>query len=373
MKSALRWLPTGAAAAAVVAVFACSSPDATPAAPDGGGGDAGHLTDGGTGDATPLNACDGSAYVPTHEKADLTKCSGPLPVLKVMKGGQLVDPDWSCLGQDSGAGGADAGDSGTDAASGDAGDVDGGPPPNSNLFDLQAFGSSNSPMANIDVEIFNDNIVFDRAPSFTGTTAGPDGGVNGARMGQFWFPHPVGPRMAYRVKAVPEVTQQMIDFDLAVPAAPGKVSGNGIAPSKFKTLAIAAVPISGWTPPEDLGIVVSPPRDCAGNDLEGAVGQLVDEETCTVVPGGTGKRDVHYVYFGRNELPESACTFSNADSALLVIINAPNNTEGVGKGHKYSLRFLGRMTESATEPVVFARRPLEVFPNSINIVHPLPH
>ena len=346
MIRSLRWLPfafAGLSAAIAVSCSSSSNDDTSTGGSAGAGGSAGH--DSGAADA-PISP----------------HCNGPLPVMTVSRNQQLVAPDWSCLGQSADAG-SDAGDPGSDAGDADAG--------TQNLFELTDFVSGNA-IAGVQVDLFFGNTIVGQQPDFSGTTAGAMGGTDGEGPGQFWFPHPTTAQIAYREHETTGKTKALIEFDDAVGAPPKKLGGNGISQSGFNTLALAAVPIPGWTPPTDHGIVAVAARDCAGNDVEGAVAELVDDATGQVIAAGDGNSDLKYVYFNGGGVPDTTCSYTNSQEALIVMINAPANGDGPASGQSITVQWKGRVTESDADPKVFAKRKAEIFQNAVNVFHLAP-
>lgn len=361
----VRWFPVVIAASAAAIAFSCSSSDSSE--PAGAGGSAGAAGAGGSAGTAGSDA--GCGTPPT---AVVEHCSGPLPVMAVYKDDgsgtkKPVKPDWSCMGAS-----ADAGaEAGADAGDPDAGDPDAGAAGGEALFELRGF-SSDDPMGGVQVEVFSNNAILGGGgASFTATTAGPLGDTDaGTTVGQFRFPVP-GERtpMAYRALAKQDVTKTLVEFDVESPLPGDKFTGNGISPSVFDTLAISAVKIPLWTPPADLGIVAVAVRDCADDDVEGALVDLVDDATQQPLSACNGARDLRYVYFDTSSLPNANCTYTNHEEPLVVMINAPANGDGPAVGHGYTIRFRGRIDDTDTEPRVFATRPAEVYSGAINVYH----
>lgn len=361
MRNSMRWLPVVLAIVGAAAASSCSSSDsAAPGGEAGSGGGAGTGGSGGSGgaddagdDAAKTDGGDAGCVQPAQKS--IPHCSGELPVMKVRKsdgagGDTYVNADWSCLGKGPSDGGVP--------------DLDGGG--GQSTFRLRGF-SSGDPMVSVDVDMFWGNAIVDKTVDFSGTTAGPGGDDAGTAAGDLLFPTPGVSKFAYRVKEKANVTRSLVEFDVSTPAVGAGVEGNGIAPSLFNTLAIAAVPIPGWTPPTDLGILALAARDCNGDDVEGAQGEIWDDDANAAVVPCSGKRDPHYVYFDESSLPNTYCTYTNATESLFIVINAPVNSEGANKGHHYSFHWKGLLADGDTQPTVFATKSLEIFPNAINV------
>ena len=339
-------------------------------------------------------------------------CAASLPVMTVRKNNQQVAPDWSCIGigsaggggaggsagsggaggsagsggaggsagsagstgADAGVGGSDAGtagsggsDAGTAGSGGSAGaSSDGGPPPNQNIFEVENFGSSGL-VADVDVDLFEGDSIVDKTPFFSATTKGPSsGGPAELNNGQFYFPHPSSPIISYHVKAKPGTAKDFVGFGYEVPAPPGKVQGATVSPSLYTQLTTFAVPLPGWTPPKDLGIVTAPIRDCNGDDVGGAEFKLIDGTTGKQVQAGSCARDPRFIYFD-SEYPNPKCQFTDYRQALMLVVNAPTNTTGADKGHVYKVQFFGRLRDTDKTPVMFAEKSVEIFPDSVNV------
>lgn len=319
-------------------------------------------------------------------------CATDLPVMQVRTNNQLVAPDWSCIGIGSpkgaggsggsaGSSGSDAGVAGSDAGVGGmgsdagaagsggsagAGGSDGGPPPNMNVFEVENFGADGL-VADVDVDLFEGDSVVDKTPFFTGTTKGVDTpGPAELNYGQLYFPHPSSPILSYHVKAKPGIAKDFVGFGYEVPAPPGKVQGATVSPQLYNQLATFAVTLPGWTPPDDLGIVTAPIRDCNGDDVGGALFKLIDGKTGQEVQPGTCARDPRFIYFD-GSTPNTKCQYSDYRQALMLVINAPTNVSGADKGHVYKVQFFGRLRSSDTKPVMFAEKSVEIFPNSVNV------
>lgn len=353
-------------------VFSCSSSNKKASGTGGSGG-----TDSGPTCGPTTSGFTGTCQAGAPQQC----CAASLPVMQVRINNQLVPPDWSCIGigtpKDAGAGGS-GGSAGTDAGAGgtsgtDAGtggsagaSAEGGPPPNENIFEVQDFGGSDL-VADVDVDLFAGDSIVDQKPFFTGTTKGPSTpGPAELNNGQFYFPHPSSPILSYHVKAKPGVAMDFVGFGYAVPPPPGKVQGATVSPPLYNQLASFAVPIPGWTPPPDLGIVTAPIRDCSENDVGGALFKLIDGATGKEVQAGTCGTDPRFIYFD-GQYPNPKCQYSDFRQALMLVVNAPTNTTGANKGHVYKIQFFGRLRASDTKPVMFAEKSVEIFANSVNV------
>ncbi len=365
------------AAALALGAFSCSSGGSKKSNGSGGSGGAGGLSSCGP-TASGFNGSCAPGAPPEC-------CAATIPVMQVRINNALVAPDWSCIGigtpkdagaggsggsagTDAGAGGASGADAGTDAGGGSAGaSADGGPPPNSNVFEVENFGADGL-VADVDVDLFSGDGIVGKTPFFSGTTKGPSTPNAPAELnnGQLYFPHPSNPILAYHVKAKVGVAQNFYGFFEVVPPPPGKVSGATVSPSLYQQLATFAVPIPGWTPPTDLGIVTAPIRDCSDDDVGGALFKLIDGATGKEVQSGTCARDPRFIYFD-GSTPNTKCQYSDYRQALSLVVNAPTNTDGANKGHVYKIQFFGRLRASDAQPVMFAEKSVEIFPNAVNV------
>ncbi len=369
------------AGALSLAAYACGGDE------DGGGGSGGGNTggkggsEGGTCGPTPLGfpgTCKGGAPPEC--------CGTTLPVMKKRDtNDKLIAPDWSCLtggggtggtggaGGSAGAGGgaSDAGD--TDAGSSDAGDTDGGASDAGSNADKNKFAvldfSSDKGVADIEVEVFDGETIFGKTPFLTDFTKGSDHHTSepGLNIGEFYFPHPAGKYLSYRVKEKPGVAKEFVGFGYDVPAAPGKVEGATLTPDTYAQLTSAVVTLAGWSPPEDLAVITGPIRDCVGDDVGGARVKFFDEDATKELEPGSCERDVRYVYFD-GSLPNVKCAYTDYRQSLFVIANAPSNAPGQPKaGNKYRIEYWGRLSESDTEAVKFAEKSVEIFANTVNV------
>lgn len=309
-------------------------------------------------------------------------CAETLPVMKKRdKNDQLIAPDWSCITGGgtggtggSGTGGAAGSDGGTtdggttDGGTTDGGTTDGGPPTDQNLFVVKDF-SSDDPVADIEVELFAGETIFGKQPMHKDFTKGTDhhAGEPGLNVGEFWFPHPADKYLSYRVKEKPGVAKEFVGFGYDVPAAPGKVEGATLSPTLYEQLSQFAVPLVGWTPPEDLALITMPIRDCAGDDVGGARIKFFDETAGKEIEPGTCERDTRYIYFD-GQYPNPKCTYSDYRQSLAIVANAPSNAPGQPKaGNKYKVEFWGRLKDSDTDAVKFAEKSVELFANTVNV------
>ncbi|MCC6216777.1 MAG: hypothetical protein IT376_18100 [Polyangiaceae bacterium] len=367
-----KWFALAALASLVVAAAACSGsdedpkPGSTATGGTGGGGSGGAGATGG-GSSSSATSCtsDASGYSCTCAKGAPAECCGAtLPPMVVRKDDQLVAPDWSCIqGGGAGAGGA-AGAPG-DAGAGDAG-------PAQRVFEVEDFGGS-SLVADVDVEVFEGVGILGKTPYVTGTTKGPSTpGPTELNNGQLYIPEPTTPYVSYRVAEKPGIAKQFVGIGLQVEPAPAKLSGATVSPSLYNQLATFAVPLPGWTPPTDLGIVTGGLRDCAGDDVGNVIFELIDESTGQPIPSGTGPRDPRLLYFD-GSYPNPKCGYSDYRQSLFLVINAPTNDSGAGAGKKYKVRFLGRFTESDAAPRAFAEQSLEISQNSVTVYYVRPN
>lgn len=366
-----KWFALAALASLVVAAAACSGSDedpkpgttATGGASGGGSGGSG-ATGGGSSSSATSCTNDASGYSCTCAKgAPAECCSATLPPMVVRKDDQLVAPDWSCIEGGGGAGGS-AGAAG-DAGAGDAG-------PAQRVFEVEDFGGS-SLVADVSVEVFEGVGILGKTPYVTGTTKGPSTpGPTELNNGQLYIPEPASPFVSYRVAEKPGIAKQFVGIGLAVEPAPAKLSGATVSPSLYNQLATFAVPLPGWTPPADLGIVTGGLRDCAGDDVGNVIFELIDESTGQPMASGTGPRDPRLLYFD-GSYPNPKCGYSDYRQSLFLVINAPTNDSGAGAGKKYKVRFLGRFAESDAAPRAFAEQSLEISQNSVTVYYVRPN
>jgi hypothetical protein len=352
----------------------------------GGGGDdsAGGSGGGGTGGSGATGASGGQSGV-CQPGAPPECCAETRPVMQVRDSSfNLVAPDWSCImgGATGGAGGA-AGAAGaaSGGAAGAAGAASGGAagaagaagaPSTDNIFRLEDF-SSNDPKPDIEVELFEGDSLFGATPFLDTFTKGPaHPGPTELNQGEFYFPHPASGVISYHVYAKGADAKEFAGFGYAVPAPPGKVTGNTLSESLFATIAGFAVPIPGWQLPADLAIVTGPIRDCKGDDVGGGTIKYFDDATGQELVPGEGERDVRYIYFD-GEYPNPTCAYTDYRQSLWVVANAPSNAPGTpGAGHKYHVEYWGRLTDANAQPVKFAEKSLEVFAGTVNVheIHP---
>ena len=112
--------------------------------------------------------------------------------------------------------------------------------------------------------------------------------------------------------------------------------------------------------------MTGPIRDCAEEDVGGALVKYFDEDTNKEIEPGTCDRDVRYIYFD-GQFPNTKCTYTDYRQSLWVVVNAPSNAAGANKGHKYRVEYWGRLQDSDQNPVKFAEKSIEVFANTINV------
>lgn len=360
--------------------YACGGDDSSGGSGGGGGSGGTGGSTGGSGGAT----CGPTPLGFTGEcksNAPPECCAAKLPVMqKRDKNDNLIAPDWSCItggGGTGGSGGGGTGGSGTGGAAGsdggttdggttDGGTTDGGTQ-DKNVFLVKDF-SSDEPVADIEVELFEGESIIGKQPfikEFTKGVSHP--GAPELNVGEFYFPHPASEFLSYRVKEKPGVAKEFVGFGEKVPAAPGKVDGNTLSPTLYEQLANFAVPLVGWTPPEDLAIVTGPIRDCVGDDVGGARIKFFDETAGKELEPGTCERDIRYIYFD-GQYPNPKCGYADYRQSLFVIANAPSNAPGTPKeGNKYRIEFWGRLKDSDTDAVKFAEKSVEIFANTVNV------
>lgn len=357
---------------------------------DGGGDDTGTGATGGGGTGgSGGGTCNATLGFPGTCKtgADEECCATTLPVLRKRdKDDNLIAPDWSCIGIGAAMGGTGGTggttDAGADAAAGAAGAATGGAAgtdggTSQNKFEVTDFSNSN-PVADIEVELYEGDSIFGKQPFHTDFTKGTSNHTDDSTLnvGQFYFPHPAFSVLSYRVKEKPGTSgaKEFVGFGYDIPAAPGKVEGNTLSPSTYAQLANYVVPIVGWSPPTDLAIITGPIRDCAGDDVGGALIKFFDESTGQEVQPGCGDRDIRYVYFD-GSYPNTKCTFTDYRQSLWVIVNAVSNAPGQpGAGKKYRVEYWGRLKDSDPElGVKFAQKSLEIFANTVNVHNVVPN
>ncbi|MBK7581977.1 MAG: hypothetical protein IPI67_17440 [Myxococcales bacterium] len=358
--------------------YACGGDDGG----GGGGGTGGGTGGGGTGggDAPSCGPTDLGFPGVCKPGAPPECCETTQPVMmKRDKNDKLIPPDWSCItggggaagggGTGGSAGAAGSGTDGgtTDGGTTDGGTTDGGPPTDKNIFVVKDF-SSDDPVADIETELFDGEGMFGKQPFHKEFTKGPDHpGSPELNVGEFYFPHPASQYISYRVKEKIGVAKEFVGFGYEVPAAPGKVEGATLSPTLYEQLAQFAVPLVGWTPPEDLAIITGPIRDCKGDDVGGARVKFFDETAGKEMEPGTCERDVRYIFFD-GQYPNPKCAYTDYRSSLYVIANAPSNAPGQPKeGNKYKLEYWGRLKDSDSAPVKFAEKSIEIFANTVNV------
>ncbi len=340
------------AGAMALAAFACSdstsNADGAAGAAGTGSGSGGGTSTGGTGGGTAA-AC---------ENAPPECCTPDLPVMVVRDGEDLVAPDWSCITSGGSGGSAGMGAAGA-AGMGGA---------QRHKFAVDDFGGSGL-VPDVEVEVFDGPRIVDQTPFVTMFTKGaenPYPGEMDLNNGEFFYdPPPTSTRVSYRVKEKPGIAKQFVGFDLELIGPPGRTEGATVTPALFNQLATFAVPLPNWTPPTDLGLIAAPIRDCQENDVGGAQFRFLDENG-TEVPAGEGDRDPRYLYFD-SQFPNPTCGYTDYRQSLMLVANSPANDSGPDKGRKLTIEVFGRMFETDTEPVVFARQDLEVFGNSVNV------
>ncbi len=340
--------------------LACSS-DEGGGGSSGSSGSAGSGTGGTGGSGGSATGCSGA---PTE------CCSETPPVMQVEEGDALVDADWSCLsGGTGGAAGAagGAGAAGAAGGAGAAGAAGAAGNANQNKFEVEDF-ISNQGVADIEVELYEGESIVGKTPFFTDFTKGVSHHADDASLnvGEFWFPHPFAPLLSYRVKEKANIAKEFVGFGDEVPEPPGRIVGSTLSPASYQQLASFAVPIAGWSPPADLGIVVGPIRDCQGRDVGGAQIKFFDEQTGQQIAAGEGERDVRYIYFD-SSYPNDKCNHTDHRQSLWVIANAPANAAGDGLGKQYRVEYWGRLSASQSDPVKFAEKQLEIFANAVNV------
>lgn len=276
-------------------------------------------------------ACDSTA--PT------TCCAATLPVMT--RAGSMP-PDWSCIGIGSGGSGGSSG-------------------VGENVFRLVDFVSE-QPAGDVEVELYAGDAIIGKTPFYTGFTKGPaHPGPLELAIGELYFANPGSGTLSYRAKAT-GAAKETFGFGHVIPAPPGAVMGVAISSSGYVQLAMFAVPLPGWTPPADLGIVIAPIVDCSGNDVGGALAKLVDVATGQEVRPGSCERDVRYLYFDPT-YPNPKCAFTAPENALFLVANAPSSASGVA----LRLELWGRLQAADTAPKKFAERAIDVFPDTINV------
>jgi hypothetical protein len=234
------------------------------------------------------------------------------------------------------------------------------------VFHVEDF-SSNEGVADIDVELYEGDSIIGKTAFFSGTTKGPENpGAAELNTGDFYFPHPAAPTLSYRVKEKPGVAKEFVGFGENVPAPPGRVTGSTLSPTLYEQLANFAVPLVGWTPPEDLAIVTGPVQDCAGDDVGGTLVKFFDEGSGSEITPGTCERDVRYIYFDAS-YPNPKCTYTDYRQSLFLIVNAEANASGPKQGAKFRIEFWGRLSDANAEPVKFAEKSIDIFANTVNV------
>jgi hypothetical protein len=364
----------GCLAAAAIVQGACSSDDSTTAPP---------VQDAGKDSTTPIDS-------------GQSTCSGAVPVLAIAAGDGT--PDLSCyeadaaylmpmplLGDDGGDdadtdGDVDAGEDASDAGAPDTGTdtgVDSGPGTDSGTdagtdagTDGGAGGYSvnvlefvtRQPTDGIAVQIYAGPSALG-TPFFSGTTSG--GGLL-----NFSIPNGMAvPQTVTFSSAGTGYTPSNL-YDTPLIPAPNPTIDYTISSSNFSILAasiLGSEPLSATKT-----VIVSAARDCQARDMSGAILELVDAETNTVITTDKSPGGARVVYFNTTGLPDTSCSFTNSSQAIWTVLNAPINVDSASKTitHKYSVRMSGRRSLSDTAPVVLNTVPVELWGSVGNVVRP---
>lgn len=331
------------------------------------------------GDVAPSDA---SVADIARPDAPLAACaSDPPPVMKVLDGmGNEVDGDWSCYATDAGflfPLGADADadtdaqidadldattDGPEDAADGEAG-ADAGPQPC--RFRLTDFVDL-APVPGAAIDLFFSNDIK-QAPDFSATTgdkAAGDSGPGHAGVGEFFFPPPGTPQMAYRVNARTGVAglsdlKAFYWLDNLSCRSGQTYTGQSITKQSFDLLGQG---ILGTTPidPAKMTVVVGA-RDCKYRDASGGIAEIFDDTTGLPLVSGT--KDFRAAYFGLGGLPDVTCKHTVAQQSIYAAVNVPAD-------HSFSVRMSGRLSAADSSPVVLGERKLPSISGAIVIVRP---
>jgi hypothetical protein len=264
-----------------------------------------------------------------------------------------LSPNWSCIGIGSGGSGGS-----------------GGTGSGQNVFRVEDFQNGDG-VADLEVALYAGNSIIGQTPFHTGFTKGPlHPGPAQLAVGELLYSHPGTPTLSYHVLGSPGVAMDFYGFGLDALPAPATVVGLTMSPTLFEQLANFAVPLVGWTLPDDLAMVTGPVRDCDGNDVGGARVKLIDVATNQDVVPGTCERDLRYIYFD-SSYPNPKCQYSEASNARFLLVNAEANASGPKAGQAFRIELWGRLQASDASPVKFAERSVDLFPGVMN-VHVIP-
>jgi hypothetical protein len=273
------------------------------------------------------------------------KCQGDPGVMMRDNGnGGLEMADWGCYDPDAAFldpivtiaaldAGADADDGSTaadadmdsaapvDAGEDSAAPVDAGGMVKFHLVDFIA----RTPVGGGNVDIFYGNDIT-AAPSFSGTSAGPDGGLGGAGYGDFFFPPPPAPGTltgvhVHAAGTGPSALHDVIWLSNVMPGAGHTYEGASITEGSIQLLAAG---IGASTKPGTM-IITMGARDCQYRDVQGATVEVIDEATGQPLPPAQTPTDPRFAYFDVTNLPNTACTHTVAQPALFAGINVPTD------------------------------------------------